>query len=111
MQSNQQNTHEQENNQSERIENFCLRPPTLPTILLRRSLWATRSTRCVLSIMRKCIMVKIGEAKKRKTTKIGGFINLVEICNMHHWLRGGVYVPFFGIRLYSFIDNHDVKPR
>ena len=29
--------------------------------------------------MRKCIMVKVGEAKKRKRTKMGRFINFAEL--------------------------------
>jgi len=50
-------------------------------------------------MMQKSIMIKIGEAKKRKLSKenvmffseIGGiykFVEIREICNMHHWLRG-----------------------
>ena len=33
----------------------------------------------MLSMMRKCIMVKVGEAKTRKRTKVGGYINFAEI--------------------------------
>jgi len=40
-------------------------------------------------MMRKCIMVRVGEAKEMGVW--GKFINLAEIwwiCNMHHWFRG-----------------------
>ena len=41
----------------------------------------------MLSMMRKCIMVKEGEANKQKETKTGEFINFAEIggiCNNMH---------------------------
>jgi len=45
----------------------------------------------VLCMMHKCIIVKVGKAKKRKQMKMGKkFINFAEvggICNMLHWLR------------------------
>lgn len=61
-----------------------------------------------LSIMCRCIFVKVGEAKKRELTKNFKFCWNREVCNMHHWLRWStpLHPDISNLPMQGFIRRH-----
>ena len=72
----------------------------LPGVLTTTiSIGSTPSGWChIFNLQCKCITVKIGEAKKcNLSPKYVNFLEIVGLCNIHHWLKGG-WMPLIHVK-------------